>query len=111
MLVERLQSLPLLPSRMVSSRLLPLRLLPPRLLVSLRCSQGGQIVLPEITSLLQAEDHRDYSGGDNPRDHRPTRNGSRSAALYAAERMLPIPLRLIIEPQRTIIRHRKHRNR
>jgi hypothetical protein len=59
--------------------------------------------------LLETEDRRDYRCSDKPRNHRPTRDGSRSLALYPAERMLPIPLRFIIEPHPTIIRHREHR--
>lgn len=54
---------------------------------------------------LDPEDHRDYDGGDNPRENRPTRDGSSSSALYATQRVVPIPFRVVVEAQRTIVGH------
>jgi hypothetical protein len=61
---------------------------------------------PESTNLLDAEDHPDYQGnGDNERDYRPARDRVGSPALYATQRVVPIPFRFVIEAARTIVGH------
>jgi hypothetical protein len=61
---------------------------------------------------LDVEDRHDYHGdGNEPGDYSPTRDGSGSSPLYATQRVVPIPLRLIIETKRIFIGHQSHRNR
>jgi hypothetical protein len=56
---------------------------------------------------MNAEDHHDYQGdGDNQRDYRPARDRSGSAAApNTPQCVIPIPLCLVIEAVRPIIKH------
>jgi hypothetical protein len=58
-----------------------------------------------IVKLPDAEENQENGGGNKPRKHGPTRDGSGSPALYATQRVVPIPFRFVIEAARTIIRH------
>ena len=58
-----------------------------------------------IGKLPDAEENQENGGGSKPRKHGPTRDGSGSLALYATQRVVPIPFRFVIEAARTIIRH------
>jgi hypothetical protein len=63
------------------------------------------IMATGIVKLPDAEENQENSGGNKPRKHGPTRNGSGSPALYATQRVMSIPFRFVIEAARTIIRH------
>jgi hypothetical protein len=58
-----------------------------------------------IVKLPDAEENQENGGGNKPRKHGPTRDGSGSPALYATQRVVPIPFGFVIEAARTIIRH------
>jgi hypothetical protein len=58
-----------------------------------------------IDKLPDAEENQEYGGNDKPRKHGPTRDGPGSPALYATQRVLSIPFRLVIETAHTIIGH------
>jgi hypothetical protein len=53
-----------------------------------------------IVKLSDAEENQEKGGGNNPRAYSPSRDGSGSPALYAAQRVVPIPSRLVIETAR-----------
>jgi hypothetical protein len=63
------------------------------------------IMATAIVKLPDAEENHENGGGNKPRKHGPTRDGSGSPALYATQRVVPIPFRFVIEAARTIIRH------
>ena len=56
-------------------------------------------------SLGSQIDFRGITAGCGPRKHGPTRDGPGSPALYATQRVLSIPFRLVIETAHTIIEH------
>ena len=55
------------------------------------------IMTTGIVKLSDAEENQENGGGNNPRAYSPSRDGSGSPALYAAQRVVPIPFRLVIE--------------
>ena len=63
------------------------------------------IMATGIVKLPDAEENQENGGGNKPRKHGPTRDGSGSPALYATQRVVPISFRFVIEAARTIIRH------
>ena len=64
-----------------------------------------------IVKLPDAEENQENGGGNKPRKHGPTCDGSASPALYATQRVLSIPFRLVIEAACAIIGYKEHRNR
>jgi hypothetical protein len=59
-----------------------------------------------VGQFLPGPDGQDHDGSrDQPRHYQPIRNRQRSPALYATQRMVPIPFRFVIETARTIVGH------